>query len=169
MKIEVDLNQLLCERDEEGNIVESAEDALLRYITEKLSGDLRKRLFQRMDEELSEFMRSQLQEVMKEKMPGLIDDIMNATYTPVTRYGEKKEPTTFRQELIKAITENMKYEPKSYSHDENAFTKAVRSILDAKTAAIQKAILEQVDTKFKEDAISFAVTKLSERLGLPKK
>ena len=63
----------------------------------------------------------------------------------------------------------MKYQPRQYQSEENAFTKAVRSVLDAKTSAIKDEITKQVDVQFKNDAIAFAVKKLSERLGLDKK
>jgi transcriptional antiterminator len=164
MKLEIDLNDIF--RDENGIPEESLEDSIKRQVLEKLSGDLRKRLFSRLDEELSKVMTAQIQEVMKAKMPELIDDIMNTSYIPISGYGSRGEKTTFRDELVKAVTSNMKYEPKNYTSDENVFTRSVKSILEAKTSALQKAITDQVDVKFKEDAIKFAVTKLAERLGL---
>ena len=165
MKIEIDLDDIF--RDEDGPS-ESLEESIRRQVLEKLSSDLRKRMFTRIDAELSEIMRDQINSVMKEKMPELIDDIMNVTYTPVSAYGTRGEPTTFRDELVKAMGENMKYAPKNYPGDENAFTKAVRSIVDQKTKAIQDEITKQVDVQFKNDALAFAVKKLSERLGLNK-
>lgn len=166
MKIEIDLNDVF--RDEDGNPDESLEESVRRQVLERLSGDLRKRLFARLDEELSVIMREQLSVVMAEQMPALIDDIMNVTYTPVSSYGQRGEPTTFRDEIVRSIGANMKYEPKNYSSDENAFTKAVKSVVEAKTGEIKKELLAQVDTKFRQDAIGFAVTELSKRLGLTK-
>jgi hypothetical protein len=165
MKIEIDLEQIL--HDEYGPS-ENLAESIRRQIIEKLSGDLRKRLFERIDSELAAVMREQIGKVMTEKMPELIDDIMNTKYTPISTYGQRAEPTTFRDEVIKAIGANMKYEPKHYSSEENAFTKAVKSIVEQKTDAIKAEITKQVDVKFKEDAIKFAVSKLSERLGLGK-
>lgn len=166
MKIEIDLDDIF--RDDEGNPEESLESSVRRQVLDRLSGDLRKRLFVRLDEELATIMREQLSAVMVERMPALVDDIMNATYTPVSSYGQRSEPTTFRDEIIKSIGANMKYEPKNYSSDENAFTKAVKSVVEAKTGEIKKELLAQVDTKFRADAIGFAVTELSKRLGLTK-
>ena len=62
----------------------------------------------------------------------------------------------------------MKYEPKNYASDENAFTRAVKSVVDAKTGEIKKELTDQIDTKFRHDAMAFAVTELSKRLGLTK-
>lgn len=166
MKIEIDLDDIF--RDENGEPNEALEDSIRRQVLERLSGDLRSRLFTRLDAELSAVMNKQLNEVMATKMPELIDDIMNTTYTPVSTYGTRGAPTTFRDECVKAIAANMKYEPKNYSSEENAFTQAVKSVVKSQTDVIQKAITEHVDAKFKDDAIKFAVSKLSERLGLSK-
>lgn len=124
MKIEIDLDDVF--RDEEGEPGESIQESVRRQIIDRLSGDMRKRLFARLDEELSTIMREQISVVMAEKMPELIDDIMNVKYTPVSTYGHRGEPTTFRDEIIKAIGANMVYAPKSYSSEENTFTRAVK-------------------------------------------
>jgi len=166
MKIEIDLNDIM--RGEFGD-EEDLAGSIRRQIIEKLSGDLCKRLFDRMDAELSLVMTTQLTSVMADKMPELIDDIMNVKYTPVSTYGQREEPTTFRGEIIKAIAANMKYEPRNYSSDENAFTKTVKSIVEKQTEVVKAEIIKHVDPKFKEDAIKFAVKTLSERLGLEKK
>lgn len=167
MKIEIDLDDVF--RDDETGAGESIEESVRRQVITRLTDDYRKRLFSRFDQELSDIMQSQMAEVMKERMPELIDDILNATYTPVSSYGQRGEPTTFRQEIIKSIAANMKYEPKNYSSEENAFTKAVKSVVELKTGEIKKEINAQVDEKFRKDALAFAVKQLSERLGLDKK
>jgi hypothetical protein len=166
MKIEIDLDDIF--RDENGEPGESLEESIRRQVTDRLTGDLRKRLFDRFDVQLSEIMHDQIGAVMKEKMPPLMDDILNATYVPVSTYGQRGEPTTFRDEIIRSITANLKYEPKTYSRDENAFTQAVKSVVEQKTSAIKAEITKQVDTQFAADALKIAVAKLAERLGLSK-
>ena len=166
MKIEIDLDDIF--RDEDGTPEESLESSIRRQVLERLSGDLRKRLFQQMDSQLSDIMQKLVSEAAKKHIPDLIEDILNVEYKPVDRYGSSSAPTTFRAEIIKAIGENMKYQPKQYQGEENAFTRAVRSVVELKTNAIKDEITKQVDVNFKTDAIKFAVEKLSERLGLKK-
>jgi uncharacterized protein (DUF2267 family) len=166
MKIEIDLNDIF--RDEDGNPEESLEESVRRQVIDRLSGDLRKRLFSQLDVELSKVMREQIGAVMETQMPSLVDDIMNAEYVPVSDYGQRSEPTTFRDEIIKSIAKQMKYEPKNYQSDENLFTRAVKSVVQAQTDEIKKALIAEIDTKFQKDAISFAVVELSKRLGLTK-
>ena len=167
MKIEIDLDDIF--RDEDGNPEESLEESVRRQVVDRLTGDLRKRLFQQLDDQLSKTMAKLVADTAKEHVPAIIEDIMNAEYTPVDRYGSRGEKTNFRAEIIKAIGTQMKYEPKQWSSEENAFTKAVKSVVELKTNTIKDEITKQVDVQFKNDAISFAVKKLSERLGLDKK
>lgn len=167
MKIEIDLDNIF--RDEDGNPEEGIEESIRRQVVSRLTDDYRKKLFAKFDMELTRIMQEQIAEVMKTRMPEFIDDILTAEYTPVSSYGQPSAPTTFRSEIIKSIAANMKYEPKQYSSDENTFTKAVKSIVELKTGEIKKEITAQVDTKFRTDAITFAVKQLSERLGLDKK
>jgi hypothetical protein len=167
MKIEIDLDDIF--RDGDGNPEEGLEESVRRQVIDRLSGDMRKRLFAQLDVNLTTIMNEQINAVIKDRMPELLDDILNTEYTPVSTYGIKAQAsTTFRAEIIAAVANNMKYEPKGNGYDENAFTKAVKSIVNAQTAALQKEILARVDTEFKKDAMAFAVAKLSERLGLPK-
>jgi len=166
MKIEINLNDVF--HDENGDPSETMEDAVRRQIIERLTGESRDRIFKRVDAEIGRILTEKLESVISDKMPSIIDDLMNATYTPVSRYGERGAPTNFREQLVASITSNMTYAPKQWSHDENAFTRAVKSVVDAKTNEIKKAILDQVDTNFRAEAIKFAVTELSKRLGLAK-
>ncbi len=166
MELKIDLNDIF--RDENGNPEESLEESVRRQVISRLTDDYRKRLFQRFDQELGDIMREQIGKVMETQMPTFVDDILNAEYRPVGRYGDRGEKTTFRSEIIRSIGEQMKYEPKDYSHQENAFTKAVKSIVELKTKEVRDHITQQVDTKFKADAIQYAVTQLADRLGLAK-
>ena len=166
MKIEIDLDNIF--RDEDGEPGESLQESVRRQVISRLTDDYRKRLFSCFDQELTKIMQAQIAEAMKTHMPSFVDDILNATYTPVSSYGQRSTPTTFRDEIIKSIAVNMKYEPKDYGSQENVFTRAVKSIVEAKTTEIKNELLKQVDTKFRTDAIGFAVKELSKRLGLEK-
>ena len=166
MKIEIDLDDVF--RDENGNNEETLQETIQRQIVARLTEDYRKKLFASFDSKLSAIMQNQIADVMKTRMPEFIDDILNAKYTPVSSYGTRGEPTTFRDEIIKSIAANMEYKPKQYSSDENAFTRAVKSIVEQKTASIKEAISKEVNDQFKRDALTYAVAELSKRLGLPK-
>lgn len=91
MKIEIDLDDVF--RGEDGAPDETAEETIRRQIVARLSGDMRNRLFDRLDEELSRAINAQVSQVVASQMPSLIDDLMTATYTPVSAYGQRSAPT----------------------------------------------------------------------------
>jgi hypothetical protein len=166
MKIEIDLDDVF--RDESGYPEESTEDSIRRQVLARLTAEYRERLFKRFDDELAAIMQAQIQEAIKLQMPSLVYDIMNAEYVPVSNYGECSKPTTFRAQIIKAVSSELTYKPKNYSSEENAFTKAVKGVVGEQTKAIEKALRAEIDESFKREAIAFAVTKIQERLGLSK-
>lgn len=166
MKIEIDLDDIF--RDDEGNPEESLQDSIRRQVITKLEGDLRKRLFERMDLELAGILRESMEAAVSQKVPGLIDDLMVATYRPCDRYGSLSEPTTFRNELLKTVMEQLTYKPDSHTYRENVFTKAVREIVEKQTREMKSALEDQINEQFKRDALTYAVETLSKRLGLPK-
>jgi hypothetical protein len=166
MKIEIDLDDVF--HDENGYPEESAQDSIRRQVLARLTTEYRERLFRRFDDQLAAVMQAQIQEVIKLQMPSLVDDIMNTEFTPVSNFGQRSDPTTFRAEIVKAIGSELVYKPKSYSSEENTFTRAVKGVVSEQTKAIEKALRAEIDESFKRDAIVFAVAKLQERLGLPK-
>ena len=166
MKIEIDLADVFS--DECGYPEESTEDSIRRQVLARLTNEYRERLFKRFDDELAAIMHAQIREAIGLQMPSSVEDIMNAEFTPVSIYGERSEPTTFRAEIIKAIGSELVYKPKTYSSEENTFTKAVKGVVGEQTKAIEKALRAEIDESFKRDAIAFAVTKIQERLGLSK-
>ncbi|MCE2838032.1 MAG: hypothetical protein LW834_13910 [Cyanobium sp. 49614_E6] len=168
MNISINLSDIF--RDEDGDLLdddEATRQAIKRQVIDQLTSECLKILFGRYDDELVLIMRSQLNEVMKTRMPSLVDDVMNTEFTPVNKNGQRSEPTTFRAEIIKTCTSEMTYEPKHYVLDENFFTRTIKGVLREQTEAFKEALKQQIDTLFKSNALVFAVDELKKRLGSP--
>lgn len=164
MKIEIDLNDIL--GDEYGS--ETLQESVRRQVIENLTKVVTAGIQKKIDTETSRIMNETLQGALQEKMPALLDDIMNTEYTPISSYGERGEKTSFRQMLIKSVAAECTYKPARFSSDENRFTQGIRSIIETQMEAFKKEFASKIDEQFKRDALTFAVTKLSERLGLSK-
>jgi hypothetical protein len=167
MKIEIDLNDILG-GDEDGYGSETMQESIRRQIIDKLSADIKTALKKRIDEETSRVINETLQAEVKQRMPALIDDLMNTEFQPVDRYGSRSTPTTFRAELIKSINENMVYKKTGSFHDTSAFTKAVDAVIAENVSKFQREFNREIDTQFVAQAMAFATEKLRERLNLPK-
>lgn len=165
MKIEIDLNNILA--DEYGPS-ETLEESIRRQVIDKITEDLTKGIRKKIDEETTRVMNEELQKAIRERMDEIVGDVMNAEYTPVSSYGCRGEPTTFRAELVKSIAAHMEYKPRNYSSEENAFTRGVKGVVEEQIKAFKAEFTAKIDADFKRDALAFAVKTLSEKLGLSK-
>lgn len=167
MKIEIDLNDIL--QEEYGaseNVAESIHRQIVAHFTSKIEQGIGKKI----DAEISSLIKKKLEEAVEGIMPSFIDEILDAKYTPVDRFGDRSTPTTFRGELIKTIQNEMVYKPcgDSYHRDrENYFTKSVRAILEEQTKAFQKDFNAIVNTEFSKSVLEQAVNQLKAKLKLP--
>jgi F0F1-type ATP synthase membrane subunit b/b' len=162
MKIEIDLNDIL--GDENG--AETLQDSVRRQVVESLTASVKKGIQDKIDVAVSQTISACLGEYVKEQIPTLVADLMSAEYTPIGRYGDKGTPTTFRGELIKAITENMVYKKVNYSSDKNPFTKAVDEVIEQNIQLFKADFSKQVDAQFTASAMQYAQDSLKKKLGI---
>lgn len=162
MKIEIDLDDIL--GDENG--VETMQESVRRQVVEALTELVSVGVKQRINSEVARVISETMQTALAEKMPALVDDVLNVPYRPVTRYGDRGDETTFRQQLIKEIGEQMAYKPARYDSDKNVFTKAVDSLVAAQMLEFSKLFNREVDTRFVAESMNHAAKRLAERLGV---
>ena len=164
MKVEIDLNDILgCDENGPG---ETLQESIRRQVIQKVTEDLKKGIKQKLDEQVSKIMNEQIGIVMTEKMPALISDIMDTPYTPVDRYGSKDKPTSFREQLIKVMQENMVYKPTPYHGDKNTFTRAVDDTITKMIDGWKKSFDTKVNDTFTASAFEYATSALKKKLGI---
>lgn len=143
------------------------EGALADLVSEHVNQVVRDGVGKKIDAALSIAIRETIDEAIKEKMPSLIDDVLNTPYVKVDRYGSRASaPTTFRKELVEAINEEMKYKKEGYSSRDNVFTQAVNSVVESQVTKFKTEFNKQVDASFVSEAMAYATKKLQERLGV---
>lgn len=165
-KIEIDLNDILA--DEDGPI-ENLQESIKRQVIEKLTATLSAGISKQVTEQIAIVIDSELTSAVKAQMPSIVSDLMEAEYTPVGRYGERGQTTTFRNEMVKKITEEMKYRKTTYSSDENVFTKAVDAAISENVTEFKKQFLGTVNAQFVLETMKFAVETLKSKLGIAEK
>ncbi len=100
-------------------------------------------------------------------MPLIMDDLLKAEYVQADRYGHSTgKATNFREQLVKAINDQMVYSKGGYSSDKNMFTKSVDSVIEEQMRAFKEQFIKQVDAEFCQEAMDYATKKLKERLGI---
>ncbi|MBX9686373.1 MAG: hypothetical protein K2X27_06695 [Candidatus Obscuribacterales bacterium] len=164
MKIEIDLQEIL--RDEYGD-KESLAESIHRQITETLTANLKKGIEERINSEIATLINEQIKAVVANQMPSLAEDLMNAEYLEVDKWGDQgREKTTVRKELVKEIHKQMTYKPDQYSSNRNTFTKAVDAAVEEHVKGFKKAYDQAMVELFQKEAFEYAVNKMSEKLGL---
>ena len=162
MKIEIDLNDIL--GDDEG--VETLQESVRRQVIDAMRASIQKGVGKRIDEEVSRILNEELKAQLSDKIPAMIEDVFTAEFTPVGRWGEKAEPTTFRKEIIKHLSGEMVYKKANYESDKNAYTKAVDAVVSENLKAFQAEFNKACKDIVAKDALTYAVTEMKKRLGV---
>ena len=165
MKIEVDLDTIFAfEEDEPRSVQEAIRTEIIQNLTAKIQSGIGRQI----EQQTGRILNDLIAKAAEDQMPAIVDDLMNTEYTPVSRYGSREEPTTFRKELLKTIVGKMEYKPTRYESDANVFTKAVNAVIHSKMAEMKLQFGKHVDTEFTKQALSYATEQLGERLGIKK-
>lgn len=163
MKIEIDLKDIL--HDEEFGS-ETMAESIKRQVVDNIQKTLSKGITNKINEEVSNAIDEQIKKSLDEIRPNLIAEILDKEYVCVDRYGSRKEPTTFRNQLIKVVHEEMVYKKSNYSSDKNVFTKAVDGVLETQVLAFKKQFDEIITKEYVAETKAYAAKVLKEKLGL---
>ena len=162
MKFEINLQELLT--DEYGNM-ETLSESVRRQVVTTLTTKVSEGIRSQIDAEVSRVLSEELHAAVKEKMPALLEDLMNAEYKTVDQWGHKaKETTTFRKELVNTITSQMNYKKASYDSDKNAFTRAVDAVISENVREMQKEFDKQIIQIFQKEAFEYAMKSMAAKL-----
>lgn len=165
MKVEIDLNDIL--QDGEGYSQETLQESIRRQVITQMTETLKKGIQKQIDTEISQVITTEIKAVVQSKMPQIVDDLINIEYVKVDRYGSRSsESTTFRKELVAAITEDLVYKKTAYNQDKNALSKAIEDTVGQNLASFKAEFGKLVTTKFTAEAMKYAVSVLREKLGL---
>lgn len=163
MKIEIDLNDIL--GDEDG--AETLQESVRRQVIDGLTTAVKKGVGEQINHAVAKTIQTQIEEYVEKEMPAMLAGIVDSTYIPVNRWGEReREPTTFRKELVKSINENMVYKKTNYSSDANAFTKAVDGVIEENLKSFKAEFQKKVDADFVAHAFQYAQDALKKKLGI---
>ncbi len=163
MKVEIDLNDIL--GDEYGT--ETLQDSVRRQVIETLTQKVSTGIGDKINREISQMIDEEIRKGITERMPSLINDLLNAEYVQVDRYGSSSgKKTCFREQLILSVADQCKYESRGYSSDKNVFTKAVDDVVRTHVETFKADYNKTVDSIFTKEALDYATEKLKKRLGV---
>jgi hypothetical protein len=163
MEIKIDLHDIF--QSEDGD-AETLAESIKRQVTDQLIKRYASGITQQIEEHISETISGMIRDAVKDKMPALITEIMDAEYMQVDRYGSRKGPTSFRAEMIRTIHEEMQYKPDSNSYHKNAYTKTVETLVADMLKTFQTDFNKKVESTFTAAAMEHASHALKKKLGI---
>jgi hypothetical protein len=164
MKFEIDLSDIFCDSEDPCDL----KDAIRQEVVRSLTKTMGERLTQTIERETRTVINEALQAAIKDRMPSIIDSIIDAPFVPVDQYGSPGKPTTFRTALANAITGQMIYKKVQYDSDKNAFTRTVDAVIDENMKIFKAEMKRQVDQQYTAAVLQEATIVLRQKLGLTK-
>ena len=162
MKIEIDLAEIFCESEDPCDL----NDAIRAEVVRSLTKTMGERLTRTIEQETRVVINAELQAAVTQRMPEIVDSIIDAPFVPVGKWGSAEKPTTFREALAKEILSQMVYKKTTYPSDANAFTKAIDGVLDENLKAFKVEMKKQVDAQYAQEVLASATEALRSKLGL---
>ena len=167
MKIEIDLNDIL--HDDHGDAAETLAESIRRQVVERLAQDARRDTEKKIAAAVDAAIGDAISAALADRVPAVIEGLLDTEYTPVTRYGERAAPTTVRAELVKHLTDGAVYKPTTYASDKNLWTKSIDAAVEKTLAEFKAAWVKQVDNRFLGEAMAYAAEAFAKRAGIAMK
>ncbi len=161
MKIDIDLSEIFTD-EESGDLDISIRNLIIDTVTAKIYTKIEKDISLKVSGILEKGIKEKLDSFLAELIPSLMDYEFQET----ERYGAAKEKTTVKNRILKALQDSCNFEDKRYSSECNAFTKAMKAIIEKQIKLYTPQFDKEINAMFVKEAMEYAQTKLKEKLGI---
>lgn len=175
IQIEIDLDDILYDVSEYNETVpiettlqsvkRQLKSGIIQEIKSQYLADFKKTLF---NEALSEIKCQCLQEAQT-KIPELLEQAITAKYETKDRWGGKGQETSFMQEFVKEIQNQMVYKTCSFDSDKNTYTKLVDNTVNELTKQWKADFDKHVKQEVLKEAYDYAIEKIARAFNVAKK
>ena len=175
VQIEIDLDDILYDVRDYGERVptettmESVKRQLKSGIIEEIKSqylaEFKKTLF---NEALSDIKCQCLHEA-KTKIPELLEQALTAKYETKDRWGGKGQETSFMEEFVKELQNQMVYKKCSYDSDKNTYTKLVDNTVNELTKQWKADFDKYIKQEVLKEAYDYAIEKIARAFNVAKK
>lgn len=143
-------------------VVKGVTDELEEWMVNDLDEYAKKQI----DAVINSKITNSIEQLIKEKMDSVIEQHLDTEFYTVGSYGAKQGPFTLRNKIGELIKEQCEYKPKSWSNEENAFTRAIRDTADKKLLSFKNEFNKVVENQFIKDAFDYATNQLKKRMQI---
>ena len=167
MKVEINIKELLTDYyGDEREFEEKVLEEVVKYVGDRIL-NVREgsKVSKAVDDAIEKIRENTIQEA-KDRVLGSLLNTIDEEYEKVDNWGKVTGRTTLRDEYVKAIQNELVYEPRKSSYDQNTFTKSVKESVRTEVEKFREEYNSLVNDEFVEDAMEYAVKKLKERLKI---
>ena len=141
-------------------------ESIRRQVVEAVVKRTKGGLDARIDKAVNETIATTLSAVLKEKLPVLIESMLDQEFQPVSEWGKITPKTTIRNVIAETLRLQCVFEPKYSSCTESAYTKTIRDLVRSQMNEFQKQFDKDVSAQFTQEAMAYAKKALADKLGV---
>ena len=161
MKIEVNLTGVFDE--ETGEVSEAVKGAIIQEATDRIYEKIDRCTDRKLDELISKGIVGRV----NAHLDALIPSLMDYEFQETARYGATEgEQTTVKNRILKYLGDVCVFKERNYSSDRNAFTEAMKSIIESQMKLYKPEFDKQVNAMFVKEAMDYAVQAIRKKLGV---
>jgi hypothetical protein len=165
ISIEISLENVFT--DENGYPSESVEESIRRQVVQEITRTCKGKIDSEIVNVVHSTVTKLIDDAVAEKVPGMIEMLLNERYTPMTSWGEKHAPTSVREELIKRFRDEFQYtKPDRYgNHTRTKFSDAVDKFVQEKLSEFKKEFNETVGKEFNAQAMKYVAEMVAKKFA----
>ena len=165
ISIEISLENVFT--DENGYPSESVEESIRRQVVQEITRTCKSKIDSEIVNVVHSTVTKLIDDAVAEKVPGMIEMLLNEQYTPTTSWGEKHAPTSVREELIKRFRDEFQYTKTDRygNRTSTKFTQAVDSFIQEKLSEFKKEFNETVGKEFNAQAMKYVAEVVAKKFA----
>ena len=175
VQIEIDLDDILYDVREYGERVpiETTTDCVKRQLKSKIVEEIKSQYLAEFKKilfnELLSDIKCQCLHEAKTKIPELLEQALTAKYETKDRWGGKGQETSFMEEFVKELQNQMVYKKCSYDSDKNTYTKLVDNTVNELTKQWKADFDKYIKEEVIKEAYDYAIQKIAKAFNVREK
>ena len=137
-------------------------DEVIEQVVAALTLSMRQDAVERLDKLLNE----QLSKVVAEQVAATVNMHLDTEFADMDAYGRPGKTCTVRARIADFIQQQCTFKRENYSNNENAFTKAVREVVEKEVAKFKAEFNALVTRQVVEQSAEMATQRLRDALGI---
>ena len=161
----VDYNECVPVETRMESVKRQLKSGIIEEIKSQYLAEFKKTLF---NDALSEIKCQCLHEAQT-KIPELLEQALTAKYETKDRWGGKGQETSFMEEFVKELQNQMVYKKCSYDSDKNTYTKLVDNTVNELTKQWKTDFDKYIKEEVLKEAYDYAIEKIARAFHVAKK